>query len=472
MVIRHKTSGLTLIIYLRVIDIIYKVNSAKKIFYFNIDNLVIMEDYDEYLKFNEIKNIFIELIKTVKNLNIFQRLDKNSIYMYKIFNENIQTLQEKLFNGEKWDEFITNLDKDFEGTVKIRKETTSESLIYSNKNSKIEEEEDDKESEDKEDKDKKITSIDNKSISNSNNQEPREPIFSFHSKKEDEEVNSSEIHDKESKESKIEIYSNKSDLQFFLHEFEGENLVLFQQSLYNLRFIYLINEYFTHIDKLAENKSELVGDLFCIEETLITIYKILIPFIHKNDKQQYIIKNRLYLYICPLKLKKLSSNLSQSISKFLHHLVSDFKSKSDYGKIGHMDKVINNLYLLHQIDWNLHKKAMPFFAQTLLILFEYSSSEYIYLIYQLLEEIKNYVINDITITDINNINNTDKNNSIITLAKILEFINQKESKENLNRPLLSMGNIIKAFPIMINRRAPTTGAASAPSRCSGRNSGQ
>ena len=101
------------------IDILYKLNSAKKIFYFNIKNLVIMEDENEYNKFIQIKKLFIELIQTVDNLNIVQRLDKNSVYMYKIFNQNIKILLGQLFDVDKWDKFIDKyLDKDFENTKK------------------------------------------------------------------------------------------------------------------------------------------------------------------------------------------------------------------------------------------------------------------------------------------------------------------------------------------------------------------
>ena len=322
--------------------------------------------------------------------------------MYEKFNENIKILLGQLFNVDKWDEYIDkNLDKDFEDFLAIRE--NSDSIMFSYKNSQIDEEEDDKESENKkEEEGEKSNSIKNESI-NHNEQESREPIFSFHRSHMDKEINTSI---KKDKEKKLDLHSNKSDSEFFLQEFddgEYENLFFFQLSLYNLRFIYVINQYFKYINFLAENKSELVGDLSCIEETLIIIYKLLIAFIHNNDSHLSVIKNRLYLYLCPLKLKKLSSDLSYSISKFLYHLVSDFKSTNDYGKISHIDEVLNNIYLLHQIDWSLHKKAMRFFAEILLIFFEYSSSEYIYLIFQLLEDIKEVVINDI-IADINNNN--------------------------------------------------------------------
>ena len=160
--------------------------------------------------------------------------------------------------------------------------------------------------------------------------------------------------DKKINGDKRDLFSNKSGLDYFLNEYDDENLKLFQQTLYNLSFIYLINEYFNQIDKLASIKSELVGDLFCIEETLITIYKILVVFISNNERNQSIVKNRLYLYICPLKIKKISSSLLYSINYFIFHLVCNFKTKNDYGKISHIDNVVNELYLLHQLDWNLH----------------------------------------------------------------------------------------------------------------------
>ena len=134
---------------------------------------------------------------------------------------------------------------------------------------------------------------------------------------------------------------------------------------------------------------------------------MLVVFFANNEKLQSIIKNKLYLYICPLKIKKISSSLLYSLNYFLFHLVYNFESIKDYGKISNIDVVIDRLYLLHQLDWNLHKNVMPYFVRTLLIFFEYTTPEYIYLIFQLLDDIKNIVTTDI-------LNGNNKNNNKIT----------------------------------------------------------
>ena len=459
------------------LEIIYKLNNSKKIFYFNMSNLVIMESQEEFSKFLEIKNIFIEIIETVKHLNVIQRLDQNSINLCNFLNENIQKLLEKLFDEDKWnnENNALNVDEDykFEDSIGIQKESNEDSIIYSQKASKIDEEDDDKESEnqsksDKEDE-KKNSKENQNDIKNENSllksknntSENKSQIFSFDSKKSGEIIDSSsKDKDKDKTKDKNknllnlkskDLDSIKTEGNYFLNDYDDENLVIYQQTLYNLGFISFINDFFSYIDKLSETKSELTGDLLCLEESLISIYKMLVVFFANNEKLQSIIKNKLYLYICPLKIKKISSSLLYSLNYFLFHLVYNFESIKDYGKISNIDVVIDRLYLLHQLDWNLHKNVMPYFVRTLLIFFEYTTPEYIYLIFQLLDDIKNIVTTDI-------LNGNNKNNNILILTKLLEFTEiellKKEFKEYRNRPLLSMANVIKAFPIMIELLTP------------------
>ena len=444
------------------IDILYKLNNAKKIFYFNMDNLVIMPSNIEYDKFIDIKNIFIKIIQNLKNIILIQRLDKNTISECSKLNENIQILLKKLFNDIKWikETNALNIDEDMILEDSIENQKDSDDSSFESNESKIDEVDDDKESKNQSDKDeeeedkkkdsKKLKKSDyslNKSKNNSiiKTNLNKEKIFSFDSKKNSEEDN---IIDTSLKNNKIKkIDSNDGD--YYLNEYDHENLMTYQQTLYNLDFISFINDYFTYIE--TEIRSELTGDLFCVEETLVSLYKILVVFISDNERNQSIIKNRLYLYICPLKIKNISSSLLKSLNYFLYHLIYNLGNKKDYEKISHIDIVVDRLYLLHQLDWNLHKKVMPYLVNTLLIFFEYSSPEYIYLIFQLIDDIKNIIITDI-------INNKYDNNSILILTKLLEFIEtellKKESKEYRIRPLLSMTNIIKAFPIMIKYLTP------------------
>ena len=432
------------------LDILYKLNNAKKIFYFNMDNLVIMKDEEEYTKFLEIKNIFKKLIEKMKNLNAIQRLDQNSIKLFKDLNENIKLLLKKSFNENKRCNENNELNKDedlkSEDSIDIQIENHSSNL-YSNQVSKIEEE-DDKDSGNHSDKegDKKDNSNDIKNgIKNENslikeknisdNQtNNKEQIFSFNSKKSEDIIDSSSKDKEKSKQSLLkplktkDVYSNKSDDDdddYFINEYDKESLQIYQQTIYNLGFISFINDFFTYIDKLSETKSELTGDLLCLEEILISIYKILVVFITDNQKCRTVVENMLYLYLCPLKIKKISYNLLNSLNYCLFHLVYNLESKEDYGKIRHIDIVIDRLYLLHKLDWNKYKKIMPDIVRTLLIFFEYTSPEYIYLIFQLLDDIKNIVTTDILNGDVN------KNNRFV-LTKLLEFIeNEPCQKEFL-----------------------------------------
>ena len=430
------------------LEIIYKLNNSKKIFYFDIENIVILKDEKEYMKLMEIKDIFCELIEKVNDLNLIQRLDKNSIVIFNKIKEKLELLLKKSFNEVEWDKVYNivneNEDLNFEDSFLIQNK--DDSSLYSSRE-KIDEEEDDKESQNQSDNEEvKKKNIDSEYEINN------EIDFSSKEALKMEKIDTS-TKNKENNHSKNKISNNKYENDYFLNEYEPENLLIYQKSLYNLGFIYFINEYFNLVDKLSENKSELVGDLFCIEESLIKIYKILEVFIAKNEKNQSIVKNRLYLYICPLQIKKLSQNLLKSINNFIFNLVYNFKKRSDYGKISNIDLVVKRLYLLHQIDWNEQKDVMPNFVKTLLIFFQYSSPEYINLIFQLLDDIKKIVTTDILKGNINE-------NSRIILTKLLEFIEieieNKNLKENRNRPLLSIKDIIRTFPILLKQLTPKT----------------
>ena len=458
------------------IDILYKLYNGKKSFYSNMNYLVILENSNEYDIFIEIKNIFIELIQIVKNLNLIQRLDKNSILLCSILNKKVKKLLEILFDEEKWNNefnaFKIDEELKLEDTNEYQKDMDDSSLQA--KESKIDEEDDDKESENQsnksesdieEEEDKKNDSKreikTENSLNKSNNNFAIErnnnkgPIFSFDSKKNSEEEDIIDTSNKNQKIQKInsDLYSNNSEGDYFLNEYDEEHLLIYQQTLYNLDFILFINEFFTYIDKLSETKSELSGDLSCLEETLISLYKILVVFITNNEINHSLIKNKLYLYICPLKLKIISSSLLYYLNYFIYHLVYKYENKNDYVEISHIDKVINRLYLLHQLDWKLHKEVMPYFVTTLFNFFECSSPEYINLIFQLLDDIKNFVTTDIINGHYDNIN-------ILILNKLIEFIDielqQKDDKEYRNRPLLSLTSIIEAFPIMIKSLAKKT----------------
>ena len=450
------------------LQIIFTLNSSNKIFYYNIKNLVIFEDKEEYTIFIEIKNIFIRLIEIVKYLQLISRLDKNSIILYIKFNELIKNLLRKLFDDKKWNKENNSLNKDedfkFKDSIGIQtdsleeeddkeneildedsKEIIKESLSEENKEllNNLEDYEEDSKKKSKNSSFKKLCS----SIDVSGNEDNKSNIFSFTSKNKTEEpVDEISSKDIICKTSKNEINSISIEENYFLNDYDEENLIIIQQTLLNLDFIYILNEFFKVIDKLFDTQLELVGDLYCIEETFISIYKILVVFFNKNEENKSLVKDQLYLYICPLKLKKISSELLFYLNYFIFHLVNEIQTKSDYNKINNIDIVINNLFFLHQLDWNNYKNVIPYLLKTLLIFFKFSSFEYIGDIFQLLEDILKFVLEDIK-------NGNNNNNSIIILTKLLLFIEEERAKqfqkEYSNRPLLSMANVIKIFPIMI-----------------------
>ena len=114
-----------------------------------------------------------------------------------------------------------------------------------------------------------------------------------------------------------EEQNNKFFNQYFLSEFSKERVSITQQTLYNLGFINLINQVFEYISWVVKIKNDFSRELLSLEKILISIYKLLVVFIFDNKKHQYIIREKLYLYLCPLKLKNKSQNILLFIGYFL-----------------------------------------------------------------------------------------------------------------------------------------------------------
>ena len=167
----------------------------------------------------------------------------------------------------------------------------------------------------------------------------------------------------------------KDNKEYFIKQFDEESMKIFQKTLFNLDFIGFLVQFFNYIDRLTELKSGLENDYQNLEASIIAVYKILVAFFLNNPDHTSFIKLRLYLLICPLKFKNISSDLIYSINYFIFHLVYNFKDKTDYAKITHIDIVIDNLYLLHQLDWSKHKNQMPYIFKTLLMFFKYATPE-------------------------------------------------------------------------------------------------
>ena len=421
------------------LDILFYLNSSKNLFYYNIHNLVIMDDINQYNKFLIIKDIFIEIFDKIRALNLAPRLDNNALVFLVELSKLIEDLLEKLFNDLHWTKANNALKKekyfkfeDSKGLPDDFSEDDTNSLKLVAREKKIIEEEDDKESE----KEEEIILV------------PKEKEKTMEKNLDLDSIKTEEEQKKEIKNIEDDI---EDDDKYFLRKYDDKNLKIFQRTLYNLDFVDFIVDFFGYIDKLAELKSDLEGEFKVLENAIICIYKILVAFIHNNSDYQSLIKYRLYLFICPLKFKNISTDLLYSINYFIFHLVYNFNDKNDYAKISHIENVIDKLYLLHQIDWKKHKRVMPYFLKTLLMFFKYSTPEHIFSIFTLLNDIKNIIIEDIMT------GNCD-NNSILMLTKILDFhekeLEIKDIKENKYRPLLSMFSIIKIIPKLFEYLIP------------------
>ena len=213
------------------LEILYKLNNAKKIFYFDMSNLVILETKEEYIKFVQIKELFIIVMQMVKNLNLIQRLDNNSIVLCNKLKKQVEILLENLFDEDKWNEENNALNDDedfkFEDSIGIIKESNDSSL-YSEKDSKIDEEEDDKE-EDKEEDKKNDSKSENKSIRSISQHINVDKNLQFES-------DSSEENNINTSLKKRKLTKTKTNLEgdYFLKEYDYENLIIYQQTLYNL----------------------------------------------------------------------------------------------------------------------------------------------------------------------------------------------------------------------------------------------
>ena len=428
------------------LEILFYLNSSKNLFYYNVNNLVIMDDEIQYTKFLDLKNLFVILFDEIKALNLSPRLDKNTLVVFKLLSDNINELLNKLFDDDYWtnqnnllnkeEDYIFEDPKGLPGSIDYGDDS---SFSLENKEEKIIEEESDNE-------DENIIKEKNSKEENTKKEESKQLLSEIDIK------TIKTVEERPLSETKpiIDIIK-RSNGEYFMNEFDEKNLKIFQQTLYNLGFIDFIVGFFTYIDKLVELKSDFEGEFKKIETSIISIYKILVAFIHNNNNTQSLIKYRVYLFICPLKLKNISTELLYSINYFIFHLVHNFKTKIDYAKISKIGSVIDNLYLLHQINWNKHKNIMPYYFKTLLMFFKFATPEYIFPIFELLNDIKNVVVEDI-------MNGNCNNNCILILAKLLDFheneLKNKEKEENKFRPLLCVSNIIKIIPKLLKFLIP------------------
>ena len=370
----------------KILEILYRQNSQKKIFYENITNIVLFETQNQFNKFLRLKEIFLKLFNSVQNMNLIKRLDNNSYALFNKLEEQFNILVKQLFDERKWrkdnDLFITKGSSNFDNEEEIA-EVKKDNKGFSRKKS-----------------------IFNEILPDNNN--------------------------------------NIND--YFISEFTTEDIFNAQQTLYNLGFIDLINQIFEYISWVVDIKDELKEELASLEKILISIYKLLSIFIFNNKKHQFIIREKLFLYIQPLKLNIKSLDILAFIGYFLLNVAYFFETKEDFNQIQHLDEVITSINNLKNLDWAKNKKIIKFYFHSLKKFISFCSYEHFTLIYPVLEIINSTLVREI-------LNNTDTKEDIEYIIKILSLIKEEQHKKTNDlktTPIISLHEIINAFFDMMN----------------------
>ena len=392
-----------------ILDIIYKLNNQRKIYYRNVCNYVIFqneEDFDKYLK---LKELFLNIFENIENINLLKRLDNTSYTLYNQLNYLFDSLIKKLFDEPRW-----------------RHENN---ILVSYEEINLEEE-----------------------INNDNSSSD----FEIESVKFEENPNSSS----KQLQNDIKIKKGKNinkNLWPFLNLDDKEkfsiNLLIVQQTLYNLGFMTIINNFFNYIKWIADEKrNELKDELTSIELILISIYKLMVLFIFNNPKHKQIINDKLYLYITPLKFKNKQENLLYSIGYFLINLLNNYDSMNYTSQVKNFDKAIIILNELNDMNWSNCKSIIPYFIESLKIIIKCGSSKYISYLYQTINKILDALGKVIE-------NNTCNNNDILSIISILEFIiseqNQRTKEKNHN-VIINLEKLVNIFVNIIKILIPET----------------
>ena len=383
-----------------VMQIIYNLNNQRKIYYRNVCNYVIFEYDEDFEKFLRIKDLFLSIFENIENINLIKRLDKTSYGLFNELNKLFESLIKKLFDENKW-----------RGKNNILKKY-DEIKIEENSNTDI--------------------SID----------------FEIESLKFEE--NPNEINTKNNSEIKIDNNNKKNkkkDLGPYLSFGENSkssaiNLLIAQQTLYNLGFITIINNLFKYVKWIVEEqRDELKDELYSIELILISIYKLIVLFIHNNSKHKKLITDKLYLYIYPLKFKNKSENLLYFIGYFLLNLVSINYTRNTKN----LDKTITILDELNNLDWINCKSIIPYFLESIKIFIQIIPQNYTLPLFQIINKIYEVLMEGIE-------NKNCTNNDIISLVNILEFAiieQDKRDKEENRNPILTLEKLIELFMCII-----------------------
>ena len=342
-----------------ILEIIYRLNSQKKIFYENITNLIILNTEEDFNNYIEIRNKFNDMFIIVKNINLVKRLDKNTITLFNDLKEILFKLINQLLDEKQW-----RISKNFLNVYHPIKFTCEDERIKSNPNN-----------------------------------------------------------------------------NYYLKEFSRNGILNLQQTLFNLGFVDFINEFFGYYDWLI-HEIKIISDseMNCLENILISIYKLMSVFIYINDKHQVIIKNKLFLYLCPLNSEKVSQNILLYVGYFLLNLVRDFEDTSDFNQIKNPNLILNILNSLKNINWKENSLVVPFYVESIKKILEYSNKENFYTLFPVLEKMGKNLVDNIK-------NKTGCKNDAISLVKILELIvkeqdNRKKNKETKTILILSLEYLV------------------------------
>ena len=185
------------------LQIIYRLNNQQKIYYENVSNYVVFYNDNDFDKFFEIKNLFVNMFNNIRNINLVKRLDRSTFKLY----GQLKKLFKKLIR--RHENNVLNMYEDIQ--------------LY-----------DDNESDDE---------------SDSNSESNKEIEYPIVKLRENEEIidttNKNNIKKDKNSSSKNKENKGKAKKNYYLNEKNNKtsniNLLITQQTLYNLGFINLIN---------------------------------------------------------------------------------------------------------------------------------------------------------------------------------------------------------------------------------------
>ena len=335
-----------------ILQIIYRLNNQRKIYYRNVCNYVIFQNDEDFEKFLKIKEIFLNIFENIENINLLKRLDKTTYALLDELNYFFKSLIKKLFDEKKW-RHKNNILHSYEEIELI---------------------------EDNED-DNSISDFEIESLKFE--EDPNPNVFN---------KIKSDFKEKKHKKKSINLgpYLIIND-----KETPSINLLMAQQTLYNLGFLTIINDFFKYMQIIIEEKrGDLKDDLSTIELILISLYKLMVLFIYNNSKHKKLINDNLYLYIYPLKFKNKTLNLLYSIGYFLLNVLYNNENFSTQKKI--TEKSINILEELNDLDWINFKNIIPYFIESFKMLIKkFGVSNYSASLFQVINKIFDSLIKEV-----------------------------------------------------------------------------